>query len=584
MDLLKHSLFSFLIIVTAICSSSAQTFESHRITDWQNAGLTDEFEEPEQTVSILDFGGDNTGGSSNNTALATAINSIATEGGTVFFPEGTYLFNSGINIPSNIFLEGESAETTLRFDLGGTGNAVVMNGNLSNQTHALASNAVKGTHTVELTDASDFEAGDIIRLGMSDEDLMYSSWAYGTLGQVVKITAIENDVLELADPLNHHYPLSRSPFVRAVTPIQNAGLSCLKIERIDETASQTSNVWIRSGYNILLKNIESIDCNFSHVEVNSSCHVQIEGGYFHHAHAYGGGGQGYGVVFQEASSFNLAQNNSFEHLRHSMLMQSGANGNVYAYNYSYDPYWVSGFLPANSAGDAVLHGNYTYLNLFEGNVVQNVVVDASHGSNGPYNTFFRNRGELYGFFSDSGTPTDSMNVVGTEITNSGFPYGMFAVNGSGHYNYGNNVYGTATPTGTENLTLKSLFLEPQESTPFLEYEDLPLVGYPRSMNDETVAAQIRFESQTPVSCSEVITDIIESDTEPFFEFKANQIVISEDELPCSFELYNSVGALIDQGTFVNSVNVLTDRYSSGIAFIRLTGKRKRAMTSALYIP
>jgi hypothetical protein len=46
------------------------------------------------------------------------------------------------------------------------------------------------------------------------------------------------------------------------------------------------------------------------------------------AFAYGGGGQGYGLVLEFTSCDNRAQNNIFEHLRYSMLLQSGPSGST----------------------------------------------------------------------------------------------------------------------------------------------------------------------------------------------------------------------------------------------------------------
>jgi hypothetical protein len=56
----------------------------------------------------------------------------------------------------------------------------------------------------------------------------------------------------------------------------------------------------------------------------------------------------------------------------------------------------------------VLHGNYPFANLFEGNINQNTVIDNSHGKNGPYNTFFRNRSELWGVVMNNSPATDSV--------------------------------------------------------------------------------------------------------------------------------------------------------------------------------
>tara|TARA_B110000091_G_scaffold188339_1_gene210108 strand:- start:126 stop:455 length:330 start_codon:yes stop_codon:yes gene_type:complete len=104
-----------------------------------------------------------------------------------------------------------------------------------------------------------------------------------------------------------------------------------------------------------------------------------------------------------------------------MLLQSGANGNVFAYNYSLNPFWTS--TPSNSAGDMVLHGNFPYANLFKENIYRNIVVDNSHTPNGSYNTFLRNRAEGFGiFFSSSNCP--DQNFIRNDIPNTSFSYNL----------------------------------------------------------------------------------------------------------------------------------------------------------------
>lgn len=534
--------FIFLLLIANTCS--AQVFDDERITDWSNAGNTSTVQAPSNQISILDFGADNTGTTSCNSAFTSAIADLNGEAGTIYFPQGEYYFTAAISLPDSVFIKGESSETTLTFDLGGSGNLIVINGSVNSTQLTLSADALKGSHEIELDDASSLNAGDIIRLYQFDEDHMFSSWAYGSLGQVIEIEQVNGNTLFLTDPLNHHFPLSRNPYIRKLNPKRSIGIECLRIERDDATTGQTSNIYFANAFNCVARNVESESCNFAHVEINGSSHVQVEGSYFHHAFAYGGGGQGYGVVFQSASSFCKAENNAFNHLRHSMLLQSGANGNVFAYNYSYDPFWVDGFLPSNSAGDAVLHGNYVFMNLFEGNTIQNIVVDASHGNNGPFNTFFRNRAELYGFFSDSGTPTDSMNVVGNEITNSGFPYGLFAVNGAGHYSYGNNVSGTTNPANTSNLTVSSLYLDGNLPS-FLSTETLPMVGYPLASNQKLLPAETRFENNEPVSCEQMITEVAaQPENENLVRILSNEIQLSTSLLPAQMNIYSIDGKLI----------------------------------------
>lgn len=563
-SLLVVSLLSFF-------NSHSQTFEPKRVTAWENAGLTTELNAPQNQVSILDFGGDNTGANNSNSAYTDALASLNGKAGTIYFPQGEYLFTSGLSVPDSVFLKGESNATVLNFNLGGNGDLIQMNGSLVATQYDLAENAVKGSYEISLSDASAFVAGDVIRLYQFDEDYMFSSWAYKTLGQVIGISEINGNTLVLEDPLNHNYPLTRTPYVKKLTPRRAAGIECMKIVREDATTGQTDNINFNYAYNCVVRNVELQNSNFGHITINSSAHIQIEGCYMHHAHAYGGGGQGYGVVTQATSSFCLTQNNIFNHLRHSMIIQSGANGNVFGYNYSFDPYWEDGFLPANSAGDAVLHGNYTYMNLFEGNTVQHMVVDASHGNNGPYNTFFRNRGELYGFFSDSGTPTDSMNVVGNVITNSGFPYGLFMLNGAGHYSYGNNHSGTVTPASTSNLTTNTLYLDENALPPFIAQETLPMVGYPLSMNEKLLPAEERFTAQTYVDCSALITSVQEmtSNKQELFQLNGNTLELNEKALPATLHVYSVNGALIQSATITSTEETLSLPNGNGMFLIRV---------------
>ncbi|MGB0368083.1 MAG: glycosyl hydrolase family 28-related protein [Flavobacteriales bacterium] len=554
----------------------AQEFSAERITEWNKAGNTTEVLAPLNQKTILDFGGDNTGTTNSNEAFELALASLNGSAGTIYFPEGDYFFTSALIIPDSVFLKGAGTDSKLKFDLGGNSNLIQITGSILPTEFSLAQNATKGNYTIELLDASGFEVGNFIRLYMNDEDLMFSSWAYGTLGQVIEVTEVNDNQLTLADPLNHNYPLVRAPFAKQINPICGAGIECLSIEREDNSVSQSSNIYFNAANNCVVRNVESVRCDFGHVEINSSAHISVEHNYFHHAIGYGGGGKGYGVIFQTASSFCLAEDNLFEHLRHSMLIQSGANGNVFAYNYSTNPFWETNGLPANSAGDAVLHGNYTYLNLFEGNTVQNMVIDASHGKNGPFNTFFRNRGELFGFFSDAGTPTDSMNVVGNEITNSGFPYGLFMLSGDGHYSFGNNVSGSCNPIGTSELEIESLFLESGQVPEYLAGNTLPMVGYSLSMNEKQLPAQQRFESGTPVGCNQAVVTSTSNESaksEELLFMAGDNLMISKKLIPATVKTFTLEGRLLETDAVTSNTYNVGKLGSRAIYILQVIGPK-----------
>ena len=172
-----------------------------------------------------------------------------------------------------------------------------------------------------------------------------------------------------------------------------------------------------------------------------------------------------------------------------MLLQAGANGNAFSYNYSLQPFNTDTF-PNNLSGDIVLHGNYPYQNLFEGNIVQNIIADASHGINGPFNTFLRNRAELYGIFIVEGAG-DSTNIVGNEITGSGYLQGNYYLKGTGNFEYGNTKKDSLLPEGTTQLTEKS-FLYSSTPSFWNIAAAWPSIGKPNLTGIRTIPAKQRY--------------------------------------------------------------------------------------------
>ena len=152
----------------------------------------------------------------------------------------------------------------------------------------------------------------------------------------------------------------------------------------------------------------------------------------------------------------------------------------------------------------MLHGNYPYANLFEGNIAQNVGGDASHGRNGPANVFFRNRALHYGIAFTSGS-SDSSIVMYNEVTatgNSGiFPglalggFGTTGANTIASRNYRQlsagfigNMETRFTPNESTTYTH---FLEPVR--PYFFSADLQPMGYPNTYNAAvSIPARDRF--------------------------------------------------------------------------------------------
>ena len=491
----KCSIFFIFYVFIFQNNSLAQTILPDRVVDWSLSGYRGTYPTPTTELDITTFGGNGNGTFDNSLALQSAITSLSGSAGVITFPPGNYFFGSPINLSSGIILKGDgSNNTTFTFDLGGSNNLINIEGSNTGIAAPFIATAQKGSTQIQVQTTSSFAIGDYVRIVQDDADLVSNNWALGTVGQVVQIANIQgSNSIKLASDLRMDFDIARNPEIQKLNVVKDVGIECVKLTRLDETNPQhTSSVRLKYAAQSWVRGIESDICNFAHITIEESTNITVDGSYFHHAFDYGGGGRAYGVMIQQTGNECKIENNIFEHLRHSMIVQSGANGNVFAYNYSFDPFWTGTSLPDSSAGDMVCHGNYPFANLFEGNIAQQAVIDASHEKNGPLNTFFRSREELYGIVM-----TDSFshqqNFVGNEITNGpGDTLGLYYFLGNDHFFHGNNVRDTIRPQGSNSLPDVSYYASSQPDFFPLGY-NYPPIGIPNTFNTGSIPAKDRVD-------------------------------------------------------------------------------------------
>ncbi len=450
-------------------------------------------------INISKLGADKTGETPCDVYVQTALNNSKQTGAILYFPKGSYLITEPIVLSSNQYLIGEGSDKTLIcFDLEGSNHLISSAGTTFGGWSPILSNNELGETSIQVSNSFVSE-GDLVQIRVNDNNRITSNWASGTIGQITKVKEITDSTITLADALRIRLDQNEKPQLIKVRPQKNIGVANLKIVRLDQTDAQTNNIQFNYTENAVVSGIQSDSCNFAHVNILRSYKAVVENSYFTKAFDYGNGGNAYGVVLAFTSSQCLVQNNIFQKLRHSLLFQAGPNGNIVGYNYSTEPYWTGVFSPSDFAGDIVLHGNYPFMNLIEGNTVQNIVIDNSHGINGPGNTFMRNRIENAGIFMNCNPASDGQVFIGNEITGKGmssnglipFPRGLYSLCGNGHYEFANNKNGTLL---TENVTslINSYYLD--ENSSFINSEKLPIVGYPNVYNSSQIPAYSRFRS------------------------------------------------------------------------------------------
>lgn len=503
----------FLLIFLNFKVLYAQTVPAQFISDWASSGIEGTFFEPSNLVSILNFGGVPGDGISDHSALTAAMNSLNGPG-VVYFPPGIYNFDAPVFLRDSIILRGAGADSTdFVFDLNNVAaNCINASGSVQPSFIPLNGGYHFRSSALILSGADTlFAAGDYIEMrqenGAWDTNPVF--WADFSVGHLSKVNAVSGDTIFLNDPLRINFDAALIPEIRKIFPLHNAGLECFRLSRTDSLAPGLNYaMWFYYSWNCRLKGVESFKSIGAHVAGESSAHLLIRDSYFHEAYTYDGNNtRGYGIIVAIHSTSCRIENSIFRRLRHAMMIKQGANGNVFGYNYSLEPFRPE--FPSDAGGDISGHGHYAFANLFEGNVCQNLIIDDAWGPTGPRNAFFRNRAERYGIIINSGTVQSDSQVVAGNTVSSLAPFtGFYILNGSGHFTHGNTVQGNLNPPGTGTLPDSSLYL-PGVPDFWLQGIGFPAIGT-GSSGSETNPAKERFGAGTEEAlCNPVSTGIDE---------------------------------------------------------------------------
>lgn len=477
----------------------AQVIPGPMRTDWSAAGAEQAFGNGWPLFTITDFGAVAGDTLDDGPAFSAALAATGGHAAILYFPAGTYRFESTLTLPDSIIVRGDGADSTLfEFDLqGGPGHSFAIQRTQNGSFIPLTGGLERYSRRLSVSpgQASAFHSGDYVELRQANGawDIAPASWAAFSVGHLARVDSVSGDSLWIDEALRMDMDLLPQPEIRKIEPRRVVGLECFGIRRID-AGSGGYGFYFRYARNCRMYGVESAKSVYAHVMLEASSHVQVSKSCFHEAYAYDGSGtRGYGILMIAHSGSNLVENCIFRKLRHAMIVKQGANGNVFAYNYSREPF-RSEPIP-DYAADICLHGHYAFANLFEGNIVQNLQIDIVWGPSGPYNTFFRNKIELYGIIMSSGAvQSDRQVFVGNDISGSTGLYGNYLLQGSGHFEHANNVKGMITPAGSGFLPDTSCFMTQVPPAYWNILRPLPSVGLPNTFDQDINPALYRYRT------------------------------------------------------------------------------------------
>jgi hypothetical protein len=251
---------------------------------------------------------------------------------------------------SNIVFQGAGSNlTTLKFTFGDPDSNCFSIVGEESQPHVATLNSDVDylTDGISANNLSGLSVGNWFRLSEYNHDTWDEDgdWPVGCVGQItrLKTKAGNNGTMEDIANKTYQYVDNTNLRIYKILPVKNIGIENLKIWRTDSDyaggGDKGISIVFRYAINCWVKGVYSEQTCKHHIQAEYSAHIYVGGCYLHDARYFGEHGYGYGVQLTGSTSRCLIQNNIFDCLRHAMLVQAGANGNVFTFNYSYKQRW-----------------------------------------------------------------------------------------------------------------------------------------------------------------------------------------------------------------------------------------------------
>ncbi len=338
-----------------------------------------------------------------DTAAIQRALTAATAGGSdnsvspvaVYLPTGTYLVTNGFSwSTSGVVVRGDGPNLTV---LKATQNVAGFTFfNIHHDTWAagpfnITSGFNLGSTNITLDNVSNVASNSFIFISQMNPPFVSAfDESYGAhdnptrlMQQVDRVVAVNGNIVTLERPLYADFTLA--PQVNVYVPTEYSGIENLTVWCVNTNAYSSPRIYLTQTANCWVKNVSSTNSGSAGIELEDSFADTVQDCIIWDAFNHSSG-HGYALYCFDRNSDHLFVNNIIYRARHSMILEGGGCGIVYAYNYAFGTYQDEA--PNWLSEDTDLHGGHPFFNLFEGNVTTKIVGDYTHGSSGQ-NTFFR---------------------------------------------------------------------------------------------------------------------------------------------------------------------------------------------------
>lgn len=329
-----------------------------------------------ETVSVLDFGADNTGVSDAASAIQLALDSGAKR---VSMPAGTYKILSTLTIPDNVSLEGDGIGATLldgstaSYGSLTSGRHIQTAGGSWAQISDLASNASKGARTLTFLTAPSLAPGDIIQI-YNPTDYSFSGFrAEYRAGEFIRVAKVSGTTVTLQGTLCDSYTAASVD----VYKLEGATSCHLRGFTLKGLASASNAVFGINFFNAVDSSIEDVrvyGCSYTQISVNQCFNVQLRGCTGEEDFTTGFGGD-YGLAIANSHIVNV-NGGYYAAARHGVT--TGGFSGVGCVSCRYMSFQGVTISTSGDAQAADFHGNMEY------SWFDNCVLDGGFAGGGDY--------------------------------------------------------------------------------------------------------------------------------------------------------------------------------------------------------
>jgi hypothetical protein len=326
-------------------------------------------------------------GSTNAAPLIQAAISSAPADTFVFIPAGTWRLDATLSIgpsDSRVTVRGVG-EGTVMAPRGQAGAFFVGSSSDWQWAHPAAGNTVlsgltKGSTQISVSDTTPFSVGAIAQLKFENENaverpiISVAGFPY-LRKQFVRIVGKSASTLSFYPALYNNYSGSARVAV-AQLQVDLAGIEDMRIEAANSTA--TFVVFFEQTFGSWIKNVRVRQGKNYNVFFNDSLQCELRGSYLDELNH--GGTNGAGLLMNTVTGC-LIEDNIIRDAFPGVEVNHGSSGNVFAYNFLNNTNGTIGF--------DTNHGPHNDFNLYEGNIVHNLMSDGYFGSTSD-DTLYRN--------------------------------------------------------------------------------------------------------------------------------------------------------------------------------------------------